>query len=61
VLRRKVTREPVARYLGYKYEVPARYIGHHVWLHITQDEMVVKCHKREIARHRLIRRRGGAA
>jgi len=61
VVRRKVTREAVIRYLGHKYEVPARYIGDHVWLYITEDEMVVKSHNREIARHCLIRRKGGAA
>jgi hypothetical protein len=32
-----------------------------VWLHISEDELVVKAQKREIARHPLIRQKGGAA
>lgn len=59
--RRKVTRESVVRYRGQKYEVPARYIGDYVWLHITEEELVVKCQQREIARHPLARTKGGAA
>jgi len=61
VERRKVTRESVVRYGGQKYKVPARYIGDSVWLHITEDEVVVKAQKQEIARHPLIRRQGNAA
>lgn len=61
VERRKVTRESVVRYGGQKYKVPAPYIGDHVWLHISEDELVVKAQKQEIARHPLIRQKGGAA
>ena len=59
--RRKVTRESMVRYRGQKYKVPARYIGDHVWLHITEQEMVVKHQQHEIARHPLTHTKGGAA
>lgn len=61
VERRRVTRESVVRYGGRKYRVPAHYIGDHVWLHIGEDELVVKAQNREIARHPLVREKGGAA
>ena len=58
---RRVPREPVVRHDGQKYKVPARHIGDYVRLHLTEDEVVLKAQKQEIARHPLVRRKGSAA